>query len=107
MESKHTPTPWKVVSEKNEGTADPLDRTICILDKGGALIATMNENELDASGIDNAAFIVSAVNAHEELLAALKLFDMGSAPEGDKFQWTFPREKYLQIKQAIAKAEGK
>lgn len=94
-EVKHTPTPWEV---SRTHSADWIVAA-------GELIAICEEtNEQKTSAIANAAFIVRAVNSHEDLLGALKLAN----------------EKLIQLKvtntgwpelnkvwEAIAQAEGK
>ena len=84
--SKPTPTPWRVgdagYTVFGPPNGNPSPETIA-----------NTANKL------NAAFIVRAVNAHEELVSMLKgeLLD-----RGDERRYT--RE---EIKQAIAKAEGR
>jgi len=86
----HTPTPW---------TAKTLKYKALI--QGGVYNTDSHSIAVVDSCPDDAAFIVRAVNAHEELLAACKaartylnLDDAG--PELD-----------FQLSQAIAKAESK
>lgn len=83
----HTPTPW-TIQEYRESTT-------------GRFIIGTNTTELAYTAMrQDAAFIVRAVNAHEELLAACKEF---MAARNEK-QWD---EAAQSIKEAIAKADGK
>ena len=66
---KHTPTPWHVVAGtliKDE--LMPFDRD----ERDTALIATADGDPTDVRAAANAAFIVRAVNSHEQLVAALR-----------------------------------
>lgn len=90
---KHTPTPWKI--EEYE-----IDKLLVIGNNTTEIAYTRS--------FEDAAFIVRAVNCHEELLATAKhLLDLladfsnGDLPPVDvKARWT-------DYAQAIAKAEGK
>ena len=80
----HTPTPWKVGEEYE------------ILGPNEKVVATTYHNRPEVEA--NAAFIVRAVNAHEELLEALRyVVDSGESYE---------RVQEIAV-QAIAKAEGR
>lgn len=92
--SEHTPTPWCAVKYES----------------GWALIGPTSDDKIarveKTNGHANAAFIVRAVNAHEELLAALK-------ETLSELRWTSKNGQFpgmdgtIKIaKQAIAKAEG-
>ncbi len=87
---QHTPTPWKA-------------NGLSIEDSNGDLIACLNTGDGIVRAHEDAAFIVRAVNAHDELLQALKdcvgelQFHAESLPDGEI-------ERALK---AIAKAEGK
>jgi hypothetical protein len=101
----HTPTPWKHVYER-------------ILDSKGMPVSLYHEDpdgrtpsgEALEQIRANAAYIVRAVNAHEELLEAAK-----DALEGlacySPTQWARPYvpepQRIEKLKQAIAKAEGR
>jgi len=70
-------------------------------------ICTLNVGLTPEIARANAAFIVRAVNAHEELLAALKNASrmLSAWGEDNEFpEWEADKER---IRQAIAKAEGK
>jgi hypothetical protein len=89
----HTPTPWKVdiCSPKHD------QKGITIQTQGGIVIAHI-QWQLDDSEKANAAYIVRAVNCHEEFLELMKYI---IAHEGNiNYQTMF---EYL--KKAIAKAE--
>lgn len=79
--STHTPTPWK------------LDGTM-VYDTEGHYVAKVSVEE----GTANAAYIVRAVNAHEELLRALKHLAARMPNSEKENEW---------INDIIAKAEGR
>ena len=82
---KHTPTPWRVMADPDNAGKHPFHDRRWIVSgspeiefgydprphnwtiRNGSLICEMRD-----SVEDNAAFIVRAVNSHDELLAALK-----------------------------------
>ncbi len=90
-EATHTPTPWKFESASTSFTNRGSEQLLWNGD-GMAIGRAVNPTQ--------ATFIVRAVNAHEELLAMLKV-----ALENldDKSGGSLS----LDIKEAIAKAEGK
>ena len=61
----HTPTPWKI----NKGFSQ-IEGMGQIVDKDGNLIATVNESNGDFNE-ENTEFIVTACNAHDDLLETL------------------------------------
>jgi hypothetical protein len=61
MTTQHTPTPWTYFAGTNSTD---------VMAKNGHHLARMASMASDA--IDDAAFIVKAVNAHEALIAALE-----------------------------------
>ena len=83
MNTDHTPTPWKL--SKNN-----------ILDSNGDSIAHVNFGDGEIMAFNDAAFIVRAANAHEELLAACK----------ESLDWILAAEVREQLFKAIAKAEA-
>lgn len=74
-DAKHTATPWFVNRLHNDprDTVFKKDRTVCASDNDGSVFAVAycdyHTPELAEA---NAAFIVTAVNAHDDLVAALK-----------------------------------
>jgi len=72
MTTQHTPTPWKVLQ-----AGDPSGVPRVTSDKGGVAVICVNrymgEKGPSAEESANAAFIVRACNAHDELVAALTL----------------------------------
>lgn len=110
MKSKaqHTPTPWNL----NDHQGYPVNSKEYIRDSNGLCIATVHEMadgirnaELRAESAGNAAFIVRAVNSHEDMLEVLKivaLFDPSNP--NILIQMCAVRD---EAKRAIAKAEGK
>lgn len=63
---KHTPTPWRLEDEHD------FDRTYSVY-AGDLEIMTDMKYEESAPDKNDAAFIVHAVNLHDELVSALKL----------------------------------
>lgn len=102
MDSKHTPTPWTFGHSQNDNIGD-------ITDKDGCLIAdTYSNNAFDGmTCIENARFIIRAVNNHDDILKALRFakecFRGRLADEGYKWEG----EDCKIIDAAISKAEGK
>jgi hypothetical protein len=73
--AKHTPTPWRVI----EGNLIKQDYTTIGLDEtAGVLIGSTRGHPssgfypTEEEGAANAAFIVRAVNSHEQMVAALR-----------------------------------
>lgn len=98
-QTKHTPTPWKVVKHSNFNLFDSTDHhTFAIELGGGSKVALLGDNQ-EA----NAAFIVKAVNAHEELLDTLYIVKCSL----EAFDQTDSMKRIINnIKQALARAEG-
>lgn len=95
----HTPTPWR------QSEINPM---YVLDDARGEIIAECQPHYVDKKSKENAAFIVRAVNAHDELLAALKkireMVQQCNASNAVAVQ------EYLRSgngAKAIAKAEGK
>lgn len=113
-ETKHTPGPW-VTDERhnypcdiyaNSENGEELIAIACDLDDGGAMTDEAN-----------ARFIVRACNSHEELLAALKRLTAEIAgmidieePELRRLlgntNFACIQQRFLEAREAIAKAEG-
>jgi hypothetical protein len=123
MSSEHTPTPWTLYSEEidREGAktelayqvdhTDPFIGRIYLLNARGKCPATTGCGPTSEA---NAEFIVRAVNAHDELVAALKWF---AAPENWReeqlsdgpylsAEWKLGFDPREIAKRAIAKAEA-
>lgn len=70
MTQSHTPTPWYVSPVVSH------DGDYAIADENGALIATILADQTfvdnQCCARDNAAYIVKAVNCHDELVIALR-----------------------------------
>ena len=86
VKPQHTPTPWKL--SKYGSIAHPQKECMSVP------INAASSDSPEATA--NAAFIVRAVNAHEELVSLLK---EGLGARDDSW--------YERVKQALAKAEGK
>jgi hypothetical protein len=97
---EHTPTPWKVVkTPKQEGG------NITQIYGGDGFEVVTRVRSAERSTAKNAAFIVKAVNSHEELLEALKeivQIELDQDPESRNVQ----DEALAQYQSIIAKAEG-
>ena len=83
MNPTHSAIPWKVVENS-------------IVDKNRIFIVNL-VGQLDDSEEANAAFIVRAVNAHEELLKLLNYVY-------ENCEWEFGDDTPKRIRQAIARA---
>lgn len=105
IEPKHTPTPWNV--EKITGNKE----TIFWLQANGSNIFTSANSATIYAGEDeaNAAFIVRAVNSHDEMIASLKdilsRFKSCIADGNGELSGDAPAIKTAET--LIAKAEGK
>lgn len=106
----HSPLPWTV---KTDGA---IQRVM----SGDYYVARCHEapGDVDDEGNDqyspeaNAAFIVRAVNAHAELVAALKAHDdymlgAGYSGHGDTALHPKAADNWRNVRAAIAKAEGR
>lgn len=94
MKKKHTPIPWHHDPEVPRYVYANRDKGPCI-----AAMQYVNDSEEEAQA--NAAFIVTAVNSHEELLRACKAaLDMLTNDRAIGV----PLQAWLEA--AIAKAEG-
>ena len=71
MTQKHTPTPWSVNPAQHERVFGRDDGAWAITEKQGVEIARTTRLVSYEESTANARFIVQAVNAHDELLAAL------------------------------------
>lgn len=109
--AEHTPTPWVLLDDAFAKIGEPND------DVGCTVIADCEGNVRDLSHetmIANAAFIVRAVNAHEELVKALeeslKLQShyaglLNSYDSGERLTFSTV-EQWLNRLNAIAKASA-
>jgi len=92
--SSHTPTPWGWESLENRVRIEGNGYCVAIMQKG------MDRQTTEA----NAAFIVRAVNSHEELLDVMRfIIEMNEKTGAER---NMPVAIRL-AKKAIAKAEGK
>jgi hypothetical protein len=95
---KHTSTPWRIERETSNIIAGIDNKEIRVLTVNGAV----DDEKIDLA---NAAFIVRAVNAHGELVQALR--EIESMAEDNRYNI----ESHAEIKQvasrAIDKAEGR
>lgn len=109
MKSAHTPTPWKTVSDTAGFKIQPIADFMPEIGHSRLDIAHVNQydNGLKISACEaNAAFIVRAVNGHEDLVKALEsakdFFER--MPKGIGRGAASP--VYMDICAAIAKAEA-
>lgn len=99
----HTPTPWKV----NLRFRNNLPNDYVITNgKWGSFAIASSDNEADA------AFIVRAVNAHEELIALVKALMPFAMEQNNLLQEAGEDHDLLELlldtaEKTIAKAEGK
>ena len=96
MNTKHTPTPWCL---GNHGGIFTHDLRFMVADTSGLDVVVSNMEELA-----NAAFIVRACNAHDDLVAALYAglrhwHDTAGYPRKEP-KWLAP------ARAALAKAKG-
>lgn len=105
----HTPGPWKV-NASGLGHGGPWDRIEIETCEpgGGTVVATVNK--MISAGSANAAFIVRAVNSHDDLLAALKAcldWHIELVNSGDAGFWNAEDDDCVkQARAAISKATG-
>jgi len=99
MKANHTATPWKISSHPGpEILIDrdvPFDFTKVLRDHVGSLKISKEDAE----------FIIQAVNAHDELVAALKELMPLLHGEGNCLE--FYEDEILKAEAALAKAERK
>lgn len=72
QKAKHTPIPWQ-----QEHTKDKKVNSVDIYANNGACIATVRSNHGYETREANAAFIVKAVNCHDQLVEALQKIASG------------------------------
>ena len=101
--TKHTPTPWTA----DLGGCITSSGLPIVTGRNGALLATLAMN--GHKGAANADFIVRAVNAHDELVAALRrmmeqptMNPLNMTPEQRVELWA----AHDQARAALAKAQG-
>lgn len=118
MTTKHTPTPWKLYQGHYMGPLEIVtDRTGKPNDNFqeltiGEVRSTIWESDNDSAWQRtkaNAAFIVRAVNAHEELLrAAHAALNLSVERAESRKKWTVrDQQVHEMLEKAIARAEGK
>lgn len=101
----HTPTPWEI-GDVTDGAEEYNE---CANVRG---IQIRGERKAVAC-IDDANFIVRAVNSHEELLDALKTWEKfwDTMPKGQMGKLSFDvglfNDGFMKMNQALKKAEGK
>ena len=106
---KHTPTPWKVIKNKEEDRyevygSDSKDQNAC------DWIMCDETYYPTAPTIEDAEYIVQCVNSHDELLEAAKwALDAFSDPADMDKQQFFNSLEYLRnsLEKAIKNAEAK
>lgn len=114
--SKHTPTPWRLKTSGNIGCAIEADsgrRSEMYEDDGFRIVATYQECtgsqnlfEQRANCDANGRFIVKAVNAHDDLVNALRgMVDLyvGLVESGDAGFWDAEKvEEVVAARKALA-----
>lgn len=94
---KHTPAPWKSFDKTLPDASTDFPCTVITASNGCPLAYVGNHAGYKA----NAAFIIKAVNCHDELLAALK--GLTDKYKGDAKLFAFEKD-LLAARAAIAKA---
>lgn len=95
--------PWRV-DDYAMSSQHMATRFKQILDAESNLVADLGDSDQDQAA--NAAFIVRAVNAHDDLLAALEHLTEAIGDEGDFEYVTGDRGIYPAVRAALAKARG-
>lgn len=78
----HTPTPWQlagITTERLQGSQRSIEADFIHLEADGYTAGGgigLIHNKPNGIGMDNARFILTACNAHEELLEALKGYNL-------------------------------
>jgi len=106
MSATHTPGPWRILAQSPyRGGAEICagDSTVAVMYREVGYDDWQDVEPLPQAEA-NAAFIVRACNAHEELVKALKA-SLLAIPDG--MLSTNQAHIVQQIRHAIAKAEGK
>lgn len=99
--TKHTPTPWHYVENKRLGLMQICD-TIYHNKGETSLITSINTNDPHLHNAQaNAAYIVKAVNCHEQLVEALKALRNAARKQGYEFGSVSG-----QVRAALAAAES-
>ena len=99
--SKHTPGPWHVGEVEEIDPEDSQENGINIMSAEGYYIAGVIGGFSDGVQEANAAFIVRACNAHDELVAALRAY-----VENDDIGARLRSQRFLNARAALAKARG-
>jgi hypothetical protein len=68
-----------------------------------------NQRRIDATGGEGAIVLtriqfealLARLEAGDRCFNYLRAFDLGELPEGDKVQWTFPKEFYIALRDAL------
>jgi hypothetical protein len=108
---KHTPTPWHYrAGEILAGTQEVEIAEIKLPTKDVIGPGNDHREMWERQADDNAAFIVRAVNCHEEMLSALRIAQVTIHATWKSLN--LPKDgnvakAFQDISQAIAKAEGK
>jgi hypothetical protein len=119
IRAQHTPGPWGIERTNDTNWIGPLRTSgdgkvaaiVCSTDREGLRPDVLARNDADA------AFIVRAVNAHDELVAALKravetiraFHAIGTTTDqAEQLGWSLYQQspEMRQINAALAKAEG-
>lgn len=109
---QHTPTPWKQTGRHVTGGEYQTEAiSVGMSGKTGKPhLETLHQLAFTVRKEEDAAFIVTAVNAHEELVKVLKMLQMrytNNRPQNYDDAFNFDKIEQLAIEQALARAEGK
>lgn len=111
----HTPGPWRVERQRRRHWAILCESSLLDDERHTEIIAEINDPVGYMTAEENSAnadFIVRAVNAHDDLLAAAKrlvlLMDEvdPNSDLGDEADRVFPHYEFNELRAAISKAEG-
>lgn len=107
-ETSHTPTPWELGADGRGIMADNQKLILHVKNTGPEHAGKPGHVSVRES-LANAAFIVRAVNSHDELLEAAKNARnvLAALAVGDLKQVRADSSALLALRSAIAKAEGK
>lgn len=114
MTEKITPTPWQYYWREDEAYEGQADCGIFSEPRKGQAysIARCPRYQTKEKWEADASLICRAVNAHDELVAALKAHDeymLDAGYEGPESKALHPKaaENWCRVRAALAKAEGK
>jgi hypothetical protein len=110
MSAKHTPTPWRICTNAQfSSEVETADGSLSIAlahAKGHDLLPDAYEAPEDDVSDANAAFIVRACNAHDDLVAALEAVDKHLKAYGTDTIGPETAKVWDQVRSALVKSDG-